>query len=70
MSSVNIGSDYGFSPVRRRTIIWTNAAIISIRPQGTYFNEILVEIHKLWFKKIQLKYRLQSDSHFVSAPMI
>ena len=28
----NIGSDNGLAPVRRQTIIWTNAAIFSIRP--------------------------------------
>ena len=27
----NIASDYGLSPIRRQAIIWTNAAILSIR---------------------------------------
>ena len=29
---INIASDDGLSPVRRQAIIWTNAAILSIRP--------------------------------------
>ena len=49
-----IGSDNGLSPGRRQTIIWTNAGILLIRPQGTNFNEILIEIHTFSFKKIHL----------------
>ena len=40
----NIASDNGLAPVRRQAIIWTNAAILSIRPYWTYFNEILFQI--------------------------
>ena len=36
-------------------IIWTNAEILSIKPQGTYINEILFEIQKFSFNKIQSK---------------
>ena len=41
-----IGSDNGLSPVQRQAIIWTNDAILWIRPQGTYFSEIVVKIQK------------------------
>ena len=39
-----IGSDNGLSPGRRQAIIWTNAELLLIRPLGTNFNEILIEI--------------------------
>ena len=38
MNWVNNGSDNGLPPGRRQAIIWTNADILSIKPQGTYFN--------------------------------
>ena len=50
-----IGSDNGLSPGRHQAIIWTNAGILLIRPVGTYFSEILIEIQKFSFKKIDLK---------------
>ena len=50
-----IGSDNGFSPGRRKAIIWTNAGILSIGPLGTNFSEILIEIYIFSFKKIHLK---------------
>ena len=50
-----VGSDNGLLPGRRKAIIWTNADILSIRPQGIYFNEILFEIQKFSFKKTHLK---------------
>ena len=37
-----IGSNNGLSPGRRQAIILTNAAILLIRPVGTYFDEICV----------------------------
>ena len=39
-----IASDNGLSPVQRQAIIWTNAGILLIRPLGTNFSEILIEI--------------------------
>ena len=51
----NIASDNGLSPIWRQAIISTNAAILSIRPQGTYFSEILSKIWKFLFKKMHLK---------------
>ena len=50
-----IGSDNGLSPGRRQAIIWTNAEILLIEPPGTSFSEILIEIHTISFKKMQLK---------------
>ena len=38
------GSDNGLSPGRRQAIIWTNAEILLIGPQGTKFGEILIEM--------------------------
>ena len=59
---VSIGSDNGLSPARHRALIWTNADILLIRPQGTYFNGILFEIQIFSFKKMRfnissVKYR-------------
>ena len=50
-----IGSDNGLSPDRRQAIIWTIAGISLIRPFGTNFIEILIEIHAFSFKKMYLK---------------
>ena len=49
------GSDNGLSPDRRQAIIWTNAGLLLIRPLGTNFSEILIEILTFSFKKIRLK---------------
>ena len=51
----SIGSDNGFSPGRRQAIIRTNAGILLIRPLGTNFSELLVEILIFLFKKMRLK---------------
>ena len=45
-----IGSDNGLSPSRRQAIIWSNAAILSIGPQRTHVNKILIETHIFSFK--------------------
>ena len=50
-----IGSDNGLSPGRRQAIIRTRAGILLIRPLGTNFNEILIEILIFSFKKMRLK---------------
>ena len=50
-----IGSDNGLSPGRRQAIFWTNAGILLIRTLGTYFSEILSEIHAFSFKKMHMK---------------
>ena len=49
-------TDNGMSPVWGQAIIWTNAAILSIRPKGTYFCEILFKIQKFSFKEMHLEY--------------
>ena len=50
-----IGSDDDLSPERRQAIIWTNAGILLIRPLGTNFSEILMEIQTFSLKKIRMK---------------
>ena len=50
-----IGSDNGLSPHRRQSIIWTSAEILLIRPLGTKFSEILIEIHTFLLKKMHLE---------------
>ena len=47
--------DKGLSPDRRQAIIWINAGRLLNRTSGTKFREILSEIHKFPFKKMQLK---------------
>ena len=49
------GSDNGLSPGRRQAITWTNVGILLIRPLGTNFSEMLIEIPTFSFKKIHLK---------------
>ena len=51
----NIASDNGLSPGRRQAIIRTNAEMLLIRPLGTNFSEILMDILILSFKKMRLK---------------
>ena len=50
-----IDSDNGLLPGRRQVIIWTNAGILLIAPQGMNFNEIQIEIRTFSFKKTRLK---------------
>ena len=50
-----ISSDNGLSPGRCQAIIRTNAGILLIRPLGTNFSEILIEILIFSFKKMRLK---------------
>ena len=50
-----IGSDNGLAPGRRQAIIWTNDGILLIRPLGTNFSEISIEILTFSFKKMRLK---------------
>ena len=64
-----IASDNGLSPSRHQAIIWTNAWIFLIRPLGTNFSEILIEIHTFSFTKMHLRCRLRKGGHFVSASM-
>ena len=50
----SIGSDNGLSPIWRQAINWTNADIVAMSPQRTYFNEILFEIQIFSFRKMRL----------------
>ena len=50
-----IGSDNGLSPGPRQAIIWTNAGLLLIRPLGTNFNEMLIEILAFSFMTMCLK---------------
>ena len=50
-----IGSDNGLLPGRHQAIIWTSAAVLSIRPNATYFNKVLFKIQKFSFKEMHLK---------------
>ena len=50
-----VGSDNGLSPDSCQGIIWTNAGIVLIGPWGTYFNEILIKIQQVSFRKVHLK---------------
>ena len=64
-----IGSDKDMSPGRRQAIIWTNAGVLLIGRLGTNFNEILIEIHIISFKKIHLKISYGNGGQFVAASM-
>ena len=50
-----MGSDNGLSPGRHQAIIWTVAGILLIKPLGTKFSEILIEIHTFSLRKMHLK---------------
>ena len=54
MNWISIGSDNGLSPGRHQATIWTNADILSIRPERIYFNEILFKGQISLFKKMCL----------------
>ena len=64
-----IGSGNGLPPVRQQAIIGTNAGILLIRPWGTNFSEILIEIYIFWFKKMHLKLSSGIWWPFISASM-
>ena len=57
MNWVSIGSCNGLSPVRRQTITWTNADVLSSVPWpfGTNLSEIRIKIHNFSFTKMHLK---------------
>ena len=38
-----------------KPIIWTSDGLLPIRPEGTYFKQILTEIQMFSFKKMHLK---------------
>ena len=67
---VSTGSGNGLSPVRRQAITWTSADLLSIRPLGTNFSEIQIEIQNLSFMKTHLNLSsAQNGGHFVQGEM-
>ena len=52
--SFDLGSGNGWAPVWP-AINWTNVVVLSIRPRGLDFTEILIQIQTFSFKKIPLK---------------
>ena len=50
-----------------KDITWTNAGIFVIGPRGTNFNEILIEIHEVPWRKYVLKYSLRNVVPFAPA---
>ena len=54
---------------KRQAVIRTNAEMLLIRPLGTKFCEILIEIKTFSFKKMHLKMSSANGGHFVSASM-
>ena len=52
---VNIGLDNGFLPILHQAIIQTNDGFTSITPQGTGFNDIIIETEQLSLTKLHLK---------------
>ena len=41
--------------LQRQAIIWTNDGLLSVQPQGTYLNEILIKNLSIFIKKMHLK---------------
>ena len=63
---VSESGQHGLSPFRRQVIIWTNAGILSIRPLGTNFSEILIKIRNVSFTKMHLK--ISSTTRWLYCP--
>ena len=42
VQQTNIASDNGLAPARRQAIIWSNAAMLLIRPYGTHFSDTFI----------------------------
>ena len=63
-----IGSDNSLSPGRRQAIIWTNAGILLMRPLGTNFNEMLIEILTFSFMKMRFKSVVCEMASILSRP--
>ena len=68
MDRVSIGSDNGFSPIRRQAIIYTNAELLLIGPSGTNVSEILIKMQN-FSMKMHLKISSAKWRHFVQGEM-
>ena len=55
VNRVSTGSGNCWSPIRHQAIIWTNAGLLTIRPLGTNFHEILIKIRTFSLKKMHFK---------------
>ena len=64
-----IGPDNGLSPIRRQAIIGTNAGILLIRPLGTNFSEMWIEIHIFSFRKMHSKMVVWEMAAILSRPL-
>ena len=59
------GSHNGLAPVRRQAIIWSDAELLSIIPEGIYLNGIQFETQRsLQLRKYIWIYHLQHVDHF------
>ena len=65
-----IGSDNGLSPGRHQAIIWTNVGMLLIRPLGTHFSGILIEIQVFSLTKICLKMSSAKSCLFGHGPNV
>ena len=63
---VIIGSGNGLPLVRWQAITSTNAALLSIRPQQTYFKENIFENQKFPIMKIDMKCCLHNGHHVIN----
>ena len=63
-----IGSNTGFSHGGRQAIVWTNAGILLIRPLGTKFSEISINIYTFSFKNMHLKMTSGKMAAILSRP--
>ena len=54
---ISLGSGNGLSPIRHHAWMFTNADVLSTRPQGTYINDIIFEVIELkrFCKEMYLK---------------
>ena len=55
MNWVSVDSGNGLPPIRRQTITWTNADLLSIGQLGTNFSEISIKIQIFSLKKMLFK---------------
>ena len=65
-----IGSWDGLLPVRRQSITWANAELLSIVPWRTNFSQIVSDIQTFHSAKLIWKYVLQYVGHSVADELI
>ena len=62
-----VGSDGGLSSGWRQAIVWTSAGMLLVRPLGTHFPEVLIEIVHLHSKKYGGMAAIRSRSQCVNS---